>query len=300
MNLTHKILPVLAGIAVSFIFGLSFLFSKSALDTLKPLELLAHRFSLAVVFLLIAARTGLINLRFRPGMFRDLFPLTLFQPVLYFLGETFGVNLTTATESGLVIALIPVAVTLLGKYYLHEKATWLQWTFIWLSVVGVAIIVLAPAGLVLGRHAVGVLCLLIAVIAAAIYNVLARKFSGKYSPLEITAVMMITGAVIFNLLYLIALSPKAVYFSAFTDRKALISLVYLGGLSSVLAFFLMNYMLKRMSASRAATFINLTTVVSVAAGVVFRGETFGLMQVLGGILILAGVWGSNFCRMDGD
>lgn len=289
----HRALPVLAGIMLSFIFGLSFLFSKEALTSLEPLELLAHRFSIAAIILILLTTSRLIKVRFHLKMFWDLLPLSLFQPIFYFLGETYGVKLTTASESGLVIALIPVAVTFLGKTFLHEKATWRQWINIWISVIGVGIIIISSTESSFGKHLIGIFFLLAAVIAAAIYNILSRQHSSSYSPLEITVVMMGTGAIFFNILNFILLPQKIGYYNAFTNFKTFLSLVYLGGLSSVLAFFLLNYMLRQMAASRAANFINLTTIVSVLAGVIFRGERFGLMHLIGGIMIIIGVWRSN-------
>lgn len=292
-SMLARTLPALAGVALSFIFGLSFLFSKEALESLEPLELLAHRFSIALLLLLLLKVLGLINFQFRPGMLRELLPLALFQPIIYFLGETYGVKLTTATESGLVIALVPVAVTFLGNYFFKEKVTWQRWVFVWLSLIGVGSIVIAQSGMAFTAHSVGIIYLLVAVIAAALYNVGSRSLSKRYSPIEITMIMMGMGAVFFNILYLNSLPQKAEYFAAFLNLKTLFPLLYLGGLSSVIAFLLLNYMLGKMPASQAASFVNLTTVVSVLAGVVFRGERFGTIQILGGLLILFGVWGSN-------
>ncbi len=292
----QKILPVLAGISIALIFGLSFLFSKEALSSLAPLELLAHRFSLATVILVLLMVFKVIDIKFRPKMIKDLFPLVLFQPIVYFLGETYGVKQTTATEAGLVIALIPIVVTFLGNIFLHEKATKKQWIFIWLSVIGVAMIIFSDTGVVFGEHSVGIIYLMVAVIAAAFYNILSRKLSNTYSPIEITFVMMVTGAIFFNIINFSTMPQKAVYFSAYYNYKTLLSLIYLGGLSSVVAFFLLNYMLKQLPASRAATFINLTTIVSIIAGVGFRGERFEIIQLLGGGLILLGVCGSNLYK----
>ncbi|MGE5598955.1 MAG: EamA family transporter, partial [Bacteroidota bacterium] len=72
-----------------------------------------------------------------------------------------------------------------------------------------------------------------------------------------------------------------------------IPLLYLGLLSSVGAFLLINFMLGRLEAARAAVYTNLTTVVSVLAGVVVLGERIGWRQLLGGGLVVAGVWGAN-------
>lgn len=293
MRLWRRFLPILAGIVLSFIFGFSFLFSKQSLATMTPFELLAHRFSLASVLLLILILFKKIKVNFSWKLVRDLLPIACFQPIIYFLGETFGIKLTTASESGLIIALIPVVVTLMSNFFLKEKASLPQWIFIFVSVLGVGVVVLASSGFNFGVHLLGMGALFVAVFAAAVFNILSRKLSQKYSPTEITLVMMVTGAIFFNLIRTLTLKTGQFYFSAFLNLNSLATLLYLGILSSVVAFFLLNYMLNKMPASQTATFINLTTVVSVVAGVVFRGESFRAPSVIGGLLILIGVWGAN-------
>ncbi len=292
MEKKHTYLPVLAGILISFIFGFSFLFSKNSLETMNPFELLGHRFTLASFLLLLLVLLRIIRIRVNWALIRDLFPLACFQPLLYFIGETYGVKLTTASESGLIISLIPVAVTFMGIFFLKEKINSRQWMLVLASVLGVFIIVFSGE-YKFGIHTLGIISLLIAVLAAAAYNILSRKLSEHYSPMEITVVMMISGAFIFNIIRLLLTGPADNYFKAFLNIETLIALLYLGVLSSVGAFFLMNYMLNRMPAYKVATFVNLTTIISVMAGVIFRGEQFGVLHIIGGMLILIGVWGLN-------
>jgi len=52
-------------------------------------------------------------------------------------------------------------------------------------------------------------------------------------------------------------------------------------------------MLSKLEASRSTVFVYLSTVVSLFAGVIFRGERFGPIQMFGVALILFGVWGAN-------
>lgn len=293
MKRRQQLLPILAGLAVAFIFGLSFLFSKESLAVMAPLELLAHRFSVATLFMLVLVVFGVVKVRMDRKLFWDLLPLVLFQPIGYFIGETAGVQLTSASESGLIISLTPIGVTLLGGIMLKEKANWKQWLFVLLSVTGVILIVLAGSGLTAGIHTLGIIALLGAVTAASVYNILARKSAARYSAVAITLVMMLSGAVFFNLAFWCSLTDKKLYFQAFTEPIALVGLGYLGILSSGVAFFLLNYMLARKPAAWAANFMNLTTIVSVAAGVLFRGEAFGPAHLVGGVLIFAGVWGTT-------
>lgn len=53
-------------------------------------------------------------------------------------------------------------------------------------------------------------------------------------------------------------------------------------------------MLSKIEASRSAVFTNLTPIVAVIAGVVFRDEPFYWFQAVGGVMILIGVWGTNY------
>ena len=56
---------------------------------------------------------------------------------------------------------------------------------------------------------------------------------------------------------------------------------------------MVNYMLSKLPASNSSVFSNLTTVISIIAGVFIRHEAFHWYQLAGGIIIILGVWGTN-------
>ena len=62
-------------------------------------------------------------------------------------------------------------------------------------------------------------------------------------------------------------------------------------LSSVIAFQLINYMVTYFSAGRTLIFANLVPVISVLSGIVFMGDSFTPMQLIGVVIILLGVFG---------
>ena len=103
-----------AGIAWSTIFGLSFLVTKSALQAFTPLTLLALRFGLATAALGALASAGAVKLRFGGKPRGILVLVCLFQPILYFTSETFGVRLTTSGTAGLILGALPAAVAALS------------------------------------------------------------------------------------------------------------------------------------------------------------------------------------------
>ena len=83
------------------------------------------------------------------------------------------------------------------------------------------------------------------------------------------------------------------FLPALQSGRFWLAVVYLGIVSSVLAYFLLNYANGHLTVSEASLFSNVTTVVSVLAGVVLLRESFGLWQFAGVALILVCVYAAN-------
>ncbi len=262
---------------------------------MTPFHLLGFRFAIAFFCLSILRITGIININLRGKNLKKLFILALFQPGVYFICETTGMLYTTSSEAGMMIALIPVAVTILAALILNEKPTVIQSIFVILSVAGVFVIILNRGVSPLDANYLGLILLGGAVIAAGFYNIISRQLSLEFKPVEITYVMMGFGALLFNLIGLYRKNFElSSYFNLLGNTDVLISVIYLGVFSSVVAFFMMNYTLSKITAAESAVFANLTTVVSIIAGVVFRNEPFFKFQAAGAVLIIIGVWGTNY------
>lgn len=297
MSDNKKILPYLAGIIFSTIFGFSFMFTKTALNEVEPFHLLGFRFGFAAIVLTVLQIFGIIKINFKGKKLSMLLVLSLFQPVTYFICETIGVKLTSSSETGMMIALIPVFVTILATVFLKEIPTLTQLFFIIVSVSGVVFINTMKGSVEISSNILGIIILIGAVISAAIYNILSRKSSLSFNSVEITFIMMWVGTIVFNIIAIgqhISTNDLANYLAPVTNLQVLPSLLYLGVLSSVIAFFMVNYTLSKLEASRASVFANLTTIVSIIAGVVILKEDFYWFHIVGGGMILFGVWGTNY------
>ncbi|SET16201.1 Permease of the drug/metabolite transporter (DMT) superfamily [Natronincola peptidivorans] len=297
MEHENRYLPILAGIAVAIIFGFSFLFTKEALDIFAPFHLLSFRFAFAVILLVALQILGIIKINFAGKRLHVLLFLSLFQPVLYFVCETLGVNMTSASEAGMMIAVIPIVTTILAAIFLQERPTKMQTFFVLFSVLGVIFIIFMTGNIDLGESFAGMFVLLGAVFAAAAFNILSRKSSLYFNPVEITYVMMWIGFLTFTSIAVaqhIYQGNLVDYFVPLRNTKAIISVVYLGGLSSVTAFFMMNYMLSKIEATKSSVLANLVTIISIIAGVIFRNEPFYWFHGVGALMILLGVWGTNY------
>jgi len=293
----HGLKPYLAGVAFATIFGFSFLFAKEALDYVDPLRLLGLRFMLAALVVTALVLGGLVKIHLRGKDLRPLLYVSLLQPVAYFLSETFGLGFISSSQAGMMIALIPILVAVCSALFLKERTSRLQWSFIILSMLGVVLIA-SQQGAGEGMGSLwGSLLLFGAVLAAAVFNIVSRKATQTFSPFEITFVMMWVGALVFNTLALVAhlrAGSLPTYGIVLLNTQVLVSLMYLGILSSVVAFFLVNYSLSKLPASQAAVFANVGTVVAVLAGVGLRNEPFYWYSAAGVLMILSGVWGANY------
>lgn len=287
----------LAGIAFSVIFGFTFLFSKIALSHVSPVGLISYRFLLAFLVFELLRRLKVIKVRFWKGQWKLWLPIALCEPVLYFFGETFGLQRTTTGEAGLMIALIPIFVTLLSAFVLREKPLLLQVFFILLSIAGILVIQFAVPGEGASGDPLGFLFLLGAVLTAAFFTILSRKASKILTPTEITYFMMLTAALAFHAVYLPELAIEGRLGGYFTDlfrTEVIFPLLYLGIVASIGGYFLVNFALSKLPAPVSSIYSNLSTIVAVAAGALILGEPLRAAHFIGGAMIIAGVYGTVF------
>jgi drug/metabolite transporter (DMT)-like permease len=285
----------LAGVIYATIFGFTFMFSKVALDYVRPIGLIAYRFLIAIIVLEILRRFKVIHIRFEKKHFKHLFLVALFQPILYFVFETFGIRLTTSGEAGMMITLIPIFVTILSSVILKEAPKKIQIFFILLSVSGVLFIQIMKSSSGLDVNLWGLLLLLGAVISAALFNIASRNASKTLKPYELTYFMMLGGALVFNTLYIIQLSIESRlgdYFTNLSHLELVVPILYLGVIASIGGFFLVNFALSKVPAHVSSIYANLSTIVAIIAGAWLLNEKLNYYHFIGAFMIIIGVYGT--------
>lgn len=294
---TQAIIAVIIG---NVIFGFSFLFSKLAMDVTLPAVLIASRFTVAFVVLNLIVLIGgrikkkdgnpLIAFSLKNKPKKDIILLALFQPIIYFIGESYGILYTSTAFAGVIIAVIPIAGIIFDILFFHSKVHLRQVLCSVGSVVGVIITTLGASSMTSSLK--GILFLLLAVVAGALFYVYSKKAGEHYNPLERTYVMFGMGSMVYIVIALI--QCRGAYekwiLGAVTDPMFLIGVGYLAVVSSVVAFLLLNFGSSRISVSQASMFANLTTVISIIAGVVILQEHFSWQQVVGAVIIVVSVY----------
>lgn len=305
MNRGDK-MGTLAAIIGNGIFGFSFMFSRIALGVTSPFVMLTYRFILAFVLLNLVA---LWSVKFRKNVSRQegevdwlrfslkdkpVLPLLLMgivQPVGYFLCESYGISLTNSTFAGVIIATGPLAGLVAGIFTLGEIPKRSQVWFSLVSIIGVIMMTLQQRseGEV---QMLGVLLLAGAVCCGTSFSVISRKLSKQFSALERTYVMMGVAAVSFSCMALVQCrGDMALIAAPLRSMDFITAILYLGFASSIVAFMALNVASGYLPVAKTMAFCNLTTVISLFAGVIFLKEPFNAVSLLASVLIILGIWG---------
>jgi drug/metabolite transporter (DMT)-like permease len=205
---------------------------------------------------------------------------------LYFLFENYGVKLTTASESSLIIATIPIltllAEALVSRRGSHWQLTRLQWIGAFLSFGGVTIIV--GKGLRLSGSAGGYLFMFGAALSWVVYTFLTRELFRRYS--RITVVFWQT---LFGLVALIPLAALDVGAFGTPNLGTWLNVAYLGIACSALGYWFFACALDELGVVTCSVYINLIPVVTVTTGALM-GERLTLLQLMGGGLVIWGIF----------
>lgn len=285
----------LCALGCEILYGLSYIFTKQATESVSAFALLGWRFFIAAIIINICVLLGVIKINIHGKPIKSILSVALFSPCIYYIAETLGISNTTASESGVFLACIPVVSLVASTLILKKKPSKTQITGILFTLAGVIVTVFAAS-----EHSslslTGYISLLIAVISYALYSVFVDK-AYVYTEAEITFVMLMSGAVLFIFLAFAEAASKStiseLLLLPFKNKNFIIAVLYQSIGCSVLAFFLSNAAISRIGVNRTSSFIGASTVVSIIAGALFLNESFTKYQLLGAVVIIIGVYTAN-------
>ena len=296
MKNNKTIMATFAALIAQVIFGFSFMFTKIALGYASPMTVIADRYIAAFLGLSVVMILKKVPLNFGKNVWK-LILMSVFQPVLYFLFESYGIDMTTSAFSSIMISLIPIVSMISGIFILKEIPAPLQYLFAVLSVGGV--VVMALSGNADGTVTIlGIILLLGAVLSSVGYNIASRKISKEFSAFERTYAMTIIGLVFFvSVAFVENIHNPVKLLSSYAEPSYTIAILYLGVVSSVVAFLLLNYANTYLPVTKTTVFANVTTVVSIFAGVLFLDEKLSFASAISATMIIIGVCGVQMIDM---
>ncbi len=266
------------------IWSTSFIGTKIAYTSFSPITLGAARFIIASIVLGMAL---IIKKEYIKPRLKDLGMIAISGVLgitLYFTMENIGVSLTSASNAALIVASYPAITALLELFIYKARFSKYKMLGILMAMVGVYILLHVNSDANSKDQIIGSIILIATGVVWAFYNFTTQKMVNKYPAITLSFYQTVAGTIFFIPL-------------AFVERKqwqvptetSLLTLVYLGVLCSVIAFLLYNFGLRKLSSSSAVSLMNLVPIFSVIFSVLILHETVSSQQLIGGVIIIAGV-----------
>jgi len=296
-----------SAVLFSTIVGFSFLGVKTCIVFATPLETLTHRYNFAFLAALRPVRFGFVKLNIKGKPKKNLIMTASFY-IAFMTLQTVGLLFASSIASGIIFAIIPILVKIIAWIFLGEKGTWKQNAFVGVSVTGVIVMFLMGSQGFEDMSITGLVILFCSSLCMAVSNVIMRYVRGEYTPYAIAFSICMAGFLTFNIAAvaygaLTGTLTLAGYLAPLTHRSFILSIVYLGIPSTLISSLIMSYMLARIEAVKATIFGNLSTAISIVAGVLFLNEPLQNYHIICTALIIIGVIGTSLAaspKADGD
>ncbi len=257
------------------VWGSTFFLIKDLLTHLPAVDLLAVRFSVASVVLVVLAGR---QLRMSTQTLRRGVLLGLLYGVAQIL-QTVGLAHTAASVSGFITGLYVVATPLLGAAILRVRVTVRVWVAVGLATVGLG--VLSLSGFSAGY---GELLTLGGSVVYAGHIIAMSRMTAPGTTMSLTLVQMIVIALMCS----VAALPDGIQLPASGHDWMVVG--YLGVIASALTMFLQTWAQARIDATRAAVVMAMEPVWAAVFAVFLGGEIVTLRMAIGGAAVLASTY----------
>jgi len=286
VNDNSEWLPMFSLLAATLLWASSFVALKIAFAHFDPMVVIFGRMlvgSLCFLFLPATFR----GLAYRPGDLRRLAFMAFCEPCLYFIFEARAIENTTASQAGMITAILPLLVAVVAHIVLKEHLSRRTLIGFFIAIVGVVWLSLAAeADVTAPNPLLGNFYEFLAMVCATGYVIQLKQLTSRYNPFFLTAVQAFAGCLFFFPLMLFPPTTLPTHFTV----TGVAAVVYLGALITLGAYGCYNYGVSRIPVSQATAFINLIPVFAVILGWLILGETFTGSQYLAAGIVFWGVY----------
>lgn len=275
---------------VVLIWGCTFINSKLLLNHgMEAHEIYALRFLFAYVCILFISPRKLWSESWQDEL--RMFVLGITGGTLYFITENEAVRIGYVNNVSFIVCTAPMVTTLLALIFIKEvKATRNLVVGTILATLGVGFVIF-NGHFVLNLNPLGDMLALCACLCWAIYSILLKNVSEKYSAVFITRKVFFYGLV--TVLPVFIISPWHFSLNSFMRPVVWGNLLFLGFVASFMCFVLWSWVSKQLGALVASNYIYLNPISTVVFSAIFLGETMTPMAFIGSSMILFGVYLSN-------
>jgi len=298
---SSRTISVAALVFTTTMWGLSFISTKVLLRRLAPIQVAFLRHAIASVAIWIAAAVARPDIRVS---LRDL-PTMLIAAVvgipIYYYFENTGLLYLSAATASIITASTPAMTAAIESIFYRRRLPLAGWAGILVSAGGVALVVQSGAAQAAAASAagrsdflLGASMLLTSSFAWSLYTIFNRPNVASYGSLTTNAYQITFATAV---LYVATLRNGVPWREALSRPEVLLNLGYLGIFCSAVGYLLYLFALQSLGPTVVSAFINLVPVFGVAGSALILGEQITLVQLVGGAIVVLGIFAVE--RMQG-
>ena len=265
--------PTLALLAITAIWGSTFIVVKDAIARMPVTDFLTWRFALAAAAMLLVRPTALVTLGPRGRRIGVVLGLALGSGYLL---QTVGLQSTSALVSGFLTGMFVVFTPLCAAVLLRERPGRAVWAAVVLATVGLALLSLNGVTIEGGE-----LLTLGCAVAFARHIVGLGRWASSYQPYGLAVVQLLTTGALCAVVAVpggLAVPPDAGVWGAL----ALTSIA-----ATAVAFVVQTWAQAHLAPTKAAVVMSMEPVFSGLCAVGIAHEVFTLRMLIGALLVLA-------------
>lgn len=278
----NKILLFLALSLPILSWGSAFPGIRYALSGYTPIQIASLRFVIASILLMFFALLKGFGFPDKRDIPMISF-LALTGVLMYHVPLNTGARTVTAGTVSLLNSTAPVFTALLSIFLIGERIQAKGWLGIFLSFSGAGLLAFSN-----GKgfsFSFGAMWILFAAFSESFYFIYQKGLLFKYGAVRLT-----TYVVWFGALMMLPFSGNLISALQNAPAGATLAVVYMGIFPTAIAYVLWAYDLSIFPASRVASLLYLSPVISIFLGWVWLGEKPGFLTIGGGIIAILGVY----------
>ena len=290
---SDKLLLFLKAMFAVVVWGASFIATKVALNDVEPITLVWLRFAIGVLIL------GITVVRRRQFCLPERNEFIYFG-VLGFLGITFhqwlqstGLITSKASTTAWIVATTPLFIAILGWIFLKERLIRAQVLGIGLATLGVMLVISEGdiSSVSISRFGnEGDKLIIISALNWAVFSVISRKGLEHHPAALMMFYVMAIGWLIISVVFFVGSNQ---YDLRSLSYSGWLGVLFLGIFCSGIAYVFWYDALKSLLASQVGVFLYFEPLVAVLVAAILLGEPIILASLVGGGIILLGVWMVN-------
>lgn len=293
----NKAVVYLLSVLAIVLWGMSYIWSDRLIALGVPISYFVPlRIFVAGIILLLF---NILTKNFRPIARKDIWKfllLALFEPLIYFFCETYGIKETgSPTISAMIIASVPIFSVGAGALFFKERISILNGFGIAVTLAGICLVLLKQGGDegVPQNFILGVVLLMIAVFSEVGHASLTKLLADGYKPQVIVMYQFLIGTVYFLPFFLTRGIEN--FDAKLVSWEVLEPILCLAVLCSSLAFSLWAMTIKKLGVGKSSVFLAMMCVATALVAEVIGREHLSLLQWAGVAIAVLGIVLSQYC-----